>query len=214
MAQQVADPHLPTDAPDMPRRVGELVGPTSLNISGTLLEVVVGNLIEAQVEGVVNAANGALQMGGGVAGAIRRQDVDGRVDADCQKINKEYGQLEEGAAAITRGWKGGPKWVIHAVGPVYRAAHHEACVKRLYSAYWAALSLAVEWGVKSVAFPFVSAGIFGFTADKGSAHIALTAVQDFLVAHPGELERVQFVSLPRDADIRNAFLGAIREAYR
>lgn len=131
-------------------------------------------IISTDCEAVVNAANDHLAMGGGVCGVIFSAAGASELTRACDKI----GFCKTGDAVITPGFKLKAKYIIHAVGPVYiDGKHNEA--KLLYSAYESSLKVAKENGVKSIAFPLISAGIFGYTK-KEAWEIALRACKDFL----------------------------------
>lgn len=131
-------------------------------------------IISTDCEAVVNAANSHLAMGGGVCGVIFSVAGVNELSDACDKI----GHCDVGDAKITPGFKLKAKYIIHAVGPVYiDGKHNEA--KLLYSAYESSLKVAKENGVKSIAFPLISAGIFGYPK-KEAWEIALRACKDFL----------------------------------
>lgn len=152
------------------------------------VEVVIGDIVKQNdVDAIVCAANSSLQLGGGVAGAIRRADP--QVQAACDAI----GPIHTGEAVMTETPTLGK--VIHAVGPVWDGKEH--CKKELYQAYWSALTVAKEHGVKRIASPFLSAGIFGFPVEAGVATIPLKVIKDF---EPFEL--IRFVCLEENAVYR------------
>lgn len=131
-------------------------------------------ILNTDCEAVVNAANDHLAMGGGVCGVIFSVAGVNELSDACDKI----GHCDVGDAKITPGFKLKAKYIIHAVGPVYiDGKHNEA--KLLYSAYESSLKVAKENGVKSIAFPLISAGIFGYPK-KEAWEIALRACKDFL----------------------------------
>lgn len=158
------------------------------------IEAKIGDLVEQDLDAIVNASNASLQLGGGVAGAIRRKDP--AVQAACNEI----GPIQTGGAAITDTPTLGK--VIHAVGPIWDGKEH--CIKELYQAYWSALTLAQEHGIKRIAFPFLSAGIFGFPVKEGAATIPLRAVQDY--SHTFDL--IRFVALEKN-DVYKKFRSLI-----
>lgn len=142
------------------------------------LEIVRGDITRLAVDAVVNAANEALAPGGGVCGAIHAAAGPG-LAAECASL----GGCPTGDARITGGHALPARHVIHAVGPVWRggrAGEDEA----LASCYRRALDLAAAAGARSLAFPAISTGIFGFPLDRAT-RIALREVRAGLARHPG-----------------------------
>ncbi len=129
-----------------------------------------------RVDAVVNAANTALQMGGGVCGAIFRAAGAEKLQKACDAV----APIETGQAVITPGFDLPAKYVIHAAGPVYDPRHLEQSEKLLRSAYWESLKLAVKHGCESVAFPLISSGIYGYPKE-GALRTATGAIRDFLI---------------------------------
>lgn len=143
-----------------------------------------GDITRLAVDAIVNAANSSLLGGGGVDGAIH--DAAGpELLKECQGL----GGCPTGEARITRGYRLRARYVIHAVGPVWRGggAGEDAL---LASCYRNALRLAVEHEIRSIAFPAISTGIYRFPGDR-AARIATREVAGFLAQH-AELERVVF----------------------
>jgi O-acetyl-ADP-ribose deacetylase len=165
------------------------------------LELVRGDITVQATEAVVNAANSRLAGGGGVDGAIHRAGGPLIVEA-CRKI----GSCSTGKAVITPGGMLKARYVIHAVGPVWRGGEHGE-EKLLASAYRESLSLVSEHGLKTVAFPSISTGAYGYPVENAS-RIALSTTIDCLKDHP-EIELVRFV-LFSDADLR-VYQSALRE---
>jgi O-acetyl-ADP-ribose deacetylase (regulator of RNase III) len=155
-------------------------------VGSTSLELVQGDITVQDVDAIVNAANDALAPGGGVCGAIYR--VGGAIIFDeCSK----YNGCPTGEARITGGGNLKARHVIHAVGPIYGGgARGEA--ELLASAYRSSLQLAVENSVKSIAFPALSAGIYGYPLHE-AAQIALSTTIEYLREHPNALDLVRFV---------------------
>ena len=131
-------------------------------------------IINTDCEAVVNAANNHLAMGGGVCGIIFSAAGASELTRACDKI----GYCKTGEAVITPGFNLKFKYIIHAVGPIYKDGKHEED-KLLYNAYSNSLKVAKENGVRSIAFPLISAGIFGYPK-KEAWEIALKACKDFL----------------------------------
>jgi O-acetyl-ADP-ribose deacetylase (regulator of RNase III) len=153
-----------------------------VKINKSVLELIQGDITDQTTDAIVNAANSALQMGGGVAGAIRRRGGPA-IQEECNRI----GGTHVGGAVITTGGKLAAKHVIHAVGPRHREEHADA---KLKDATLNALLLADKNRLKSIAFPAISTGIFGFPKDR-CATIMLSTTIAYLEG-PTKLERVVF----------------------
>lgn len=136
------------------------------------LELVQGDIVEQDVDAIVNAANSSLLGGGGVDGAIHRA-AGPELLAECRTL----GGCPTGEARITRGYRLRARYVIHTVGPVYHGRPQDAAL--LASAYRSSLVLAAAHGLRSVAFPSISTGAYGYPLAE-AAPIALGAVQAFL----------------------------------
>ena len=149
----------------------------------TAIGIVVADITTLDVDAIVNAANSALAPGGGVCGAIHR-GAGPELAADCAKI----GHCPTGEARITKAYRLPARYVIHAVGPVWRGGR-EGEDKDLANCYLASLSLAWEYGLKSIAFPAISTGIYGFPPDR-AARIAMKSVQAFVTEAPKALDRI------------------------
>ena len=163
----------------------------SSKIGASTLEIVEGDITKQDTEAIVNAANTSLLGGGGVDGAIHRAGGP-QILEECRKI----GGCPTGEARITTGGLLPAKCVIHTVGPVYRDGKHgEAGL--LANAYRNSLRLATERGIKTVAFPSISTGAYGYPLAE-AARIAITTTLDYLKAHP-EFALVRFVLFGRAA---------------
>lgn len=147
-------------------------------------EIIQGDITRLQVDVIVNAANKSLLGGGGVDGAIHRAAGPGLVE-ECRKLNG----CETGNAKITGGHNLPASFVIHAVGPVWQGGKKRE-ENLLSSCYKKSLEIAVEKHLKSIAFPNISTGIYGFPKEK-AAGIAISTVTSFLNQHP-EIEKVIF----------------------
>lgn len=170
-----------------------------LEINGRSLELLQGDITELDTDGIVNAANAQLILGGGVAGAIRTKGGPS-IQEECNKV----GPIQVGQAAITGAGRLKAKYVIHAVGPRMGEGNED---QKLLSATLSALRLADQHGLKSIAFPAISTGIFGFPVER-CARIMLGAVMDYLRGDTG-LDRVVFCLFGQDS--YNAFQAALRE---
>jgi len=156
-----------------------------VKVNGSTLELVQGDITQQDTEAIVNAANPSLLGGGGVDGAIHRAAGPELLE-ECRRL----GGCETGDAKITKGYRLKAKYVIHAVGPIYRKEGSRA-PGLLASAYRRSLEVALENGIRSVAFPSISTGAYGYPLEE-AAPIALKTVIEFLKAHP-EIELVRFV---------------------
>ncbi len=148
-----------------------------------------GDLTKIAVDAIVNAANSSLLGGGGVDGAIHRAGGPAILQ-DCQAIRARQGGCKTGEAVITTGGNLPARHVIHTVGPVWGDGKREESVL-LANCYRNSLRLALENGVKTVAFPSISTGIFGYPIEL-AAPLAIETVRDFCAQH-AEIEEVTFV---------------------
>ena len=137
-------------------------------INKTILELTQGDITDLETDAIVNAANTALQLGGGVAGAIRRKGGP-KIQEECNKI----GGTHVGGAVITTGGNLKAKYVIHAVGPRHGEEHED---EKLKDATLNSLILADKNNLKSIAFPAISTGIFGFPKDQCATIMLSTTI--------------------------------------
>jgi len=156
-----------------------------IRINKATLELVQGDITQQGTDAIVNAANPTLLGGGGVDGAIHRA-AGPQLLAECRTL----GGCETGDAKITKGYCLKARHVIHTVGPVYRRDGARA-PELLASAYRRSLEVASEHLLKSIAFPSISTGAYGYPLNK-AAPIALKTVADYLKKHP-DIELVRFV---------------------
>jgi O-acetyl-ADP-ribose deacetylase (regulator of RNase III) len=153
-----------------------------VKINNTILELTQGDITDQTTDAIVNAANAALQMGGGVAGAIRRRGGP-KIQEECNRI----GGTHVGGAVITTGGNLAAKYVIHAVGPRHGEEHEDT---KLKDATLNSLILADQNHLKSIAFPAISTGVFGFPKDR-CATIMLSTTVAYLEG-PTKLEKVVY----------------------
>jgi len=159
-------------------------------VGASVLEVAQGDITREQTDAIVNAANTTLLGGGGVDGAIHRAGGPAILEA-CRGL----GGCATGDAKITTGGRLPARYVIHTVGPVYRDGKHGE-PELLARCHRRSLELALEHGVRSVAFPAISCGVYGYPVSE-AARIALKTTGDFIEAHP-DIERVRFVLFTQD----------------
>ncbi len=156
-----------------------------VKIMDATLALVEGDITREETDAIVNAANARLAGGGGVDGAIHRAGGPSIME-ECRKI----GGCPTGQAVITTGGNLKAKYVIHTVGPVYQGGNKgEAAL--LKSAHLESLKLASAKKLKSIAFPAISTGVYGYPVNE-AAHIALKTVIDYLKEH-SDIELVRFV---------------------
>ncbi len=148
-----------------------------------------GDITKFEVDAIVNAANPGLMGGGGVDGAIHRT-AGPILDEECKQIILKIGALETGNAVATSGGNLRCRYVIHTVGPVWQGGNLNE-PRLLEKAYFNSLALAKKLGLKSIAFPNISTGIYGFPK-RLAASIATETVYNFLFHNP-EIQTVIFV---------------------
>jgi O-acetyl-ADP-ribose deacetylase (regulator of RNase III) len=160
------------------------------------IEVISGDITRLAVDGIVNAANPTLLGGGGVDGAIHRAAGPGLL-AECVLL----GGCKTGGAKITKGHRLLARHVIHTVGPVWRGGTHGEA-ESLAGCYRNSLAIAEKNGLKTIAFPAISTGIYGYPVREATA-IAVRETRDFLASHALP-EKVTFV----------CFGAEVLDAYR
>lgn len=159
------------------------------NVGKGVLELIDGDITEMDTDAIVNAANAQLVLGGGVAGAIRRKGGP-EIQAECNKIGGTF----VGGAVITTAGKLKTKYVIHAVGPRMGEGSED---RKLKNATLNSLKVADQNNLKSISFPAISAGIFGFPIER-CAKIMLETTMSYLEGQTG-LERIVFCLFGRDS---------------
>lgn len=169
-----------------------------VRVNNATIEVVDGDITKETTDAIVNAANQSLLGGGGVDGAIHRAGGPAILE-ECKKL----GGCDTGDAKMTTGGDLPARFVIHAVGPVYGGRETDA--KLLESCYYKSMGLAQEQGLKSISFPAISCGVYGYPVEEAAA-IAVRAVADFLREHEG-IKLVRFVLFT--AEVRERFEAAL-----
>lgn len=168
------------------------------------MELLQGDITRLAVDAIVNAANSSLLGGGGVDGAIHRAAGPGLLD-ECRLL----GGCKTGEARITKGYRLPARYVIHTVGPVWRGGEHGE-PELLAACYRESLALAVEHRIRTIAFPAISCGIYGYPPYL-AAKVATGETARFLEAEPA-IEKVLFVSFSRE--VFDAYRQSLRELVR
>ena len=148
------------------------------------IEIFRGDITKLEVDAIVNAANTTLLGGGGVDGAIHRA-AGPELLAECRTL----GGCQPGEAKITRGYHLPARFVIHTVGPIWRGGKHDEA-QRLADCYRNSLKLAVENEIKTIAFPAISCGAYGYPIED-AAQITFKTTRNFLAAND-EIQKVIF----------------------
>lgn len=164
------------------------------------IKIIKGDITTLEVDAIVNAANRSLLGGGGVDGAIHRA-AGPELLAECRGL----GGCETGQAKITQGYRLPARYVIHTVGPVWQGGESGE-PEQLASCYRSSLRLAVEHGVRRIAFPAISCGVYGYPVEA-AALIAVREIRDFL-ATDDHIDLVYLVSF--NDEIQSAYERAIQ----
>lgn len=181
-----------------------------IHINGTTVKLIRGNITEQDTDAIVNAANSSLMGGGGVDGAIHRAGGQ-EIREDCIKIRKDKWPegLPPGESVITRGGKLRAKFVIHTVGPVWRGGNSNES-ETLRSCYVKSLNLADRHRIKSVSFPSISTGAYGYPVEL-AAEVALQAIKDYILLKSGNVTEIRLV-LFSSSDLR-LYSGAAEKIF-
>ena len=162
---------------------------TEAQFGGTRLTLVEGDITHQDTDAIVNAANTRLMGGSGVDGAIHRAGGPS-IMQECKAYIREHGSLPVGEAMMTTGGNLHARYVIHTVGPFWQGGEHGEAEK-LANAYRNSLQLALDNGLKTVAFPSISTGVYRYPTDQ-AAQVALGAIREFCETNPG-LDEVRMV---------------------
>ena len=166
------------------------------------IEVIRGDITQQRVDAIVNASNPSLLPGTGVCGAIHRA-AGHRLGFDCAKL----GGCPRGEAKVTPGHRLFAQYVIHTVGPVWNGGNEKE-PEVLASAYANSLKVASERGVRTVAFPSISTGVYGYPVDKAS-RVAVRTIKGYLEKEPN-IQKVVIVCFTDDDEAE--YKQALREA--
>ena len=159
------------------------------------IQVIYGDITRQKVDAIVNAANESLLGGGGVDGAIHSA-AGKKLELACKYIHDERGGCKTGSAVITTGGNLPAKFVIHAVGPIWRGGMYQES-DLLFRAYLNSLRLASENKIKIIAFPNISTGIYNFPK-KQASKIAVSTVVDFLNNNKTSIKKIIFVCFDQE----------------
>ena len=169
-----------------------------VKVGNSLLSLVQGDITQQDTEAIVNAANSGLLGGGGVDGAIHRAGGP-TILQECKAIRAKQGQCPTGEAVLTTGGNLKARFVVHAVGPVWQGGMSDEDAL-LRNAYWNSLRLAVENNIRTIAFPSISTGVYGFPIERAS-RIAFETVKMFVQKYQS-IQEVRFIVFSRnDFDI-------------
>ncbi len=155
-------------------------------MGSTEIRIVLGDITELAVDGIVNAANSELRGGGGVDGAIHRAGGPS-ILLECRQI---AGGCPTGSAVATTAGQLNAQRVLHTVGPIWQGGD-QGEPEQLASAYRSSLELAAELGLRSLAFPSISTGVYGYPTER-AAPTAVKTILSYIEAHPKAFDRIIF----------------------
>ena len=171
----------------------------------TTVTRIIGDITAFEGDAIVNAANSELQGGGGVDGAIHAAGGPS-ILVECRRIRDEHGPLGVGQVAVTGGGDLTAHHLLHTVGPIWSEHDPEEAAGLLADCYRNSLDVAAGLGCRSIAFPNISTGVYGYP--KGlAAEVAVETVAAWAAEHPGTLERIVFVCFDQaNADLYEVLL--------
>ncbi|NLK61817.1 MAG: macro domain-containing protein [Fusobacteria bacterium] len=137
--------------------------------------IIKGDLINMEVDAIVNSANTELLVGGGVCGSIFRDAGKELLGEECKKL----APINTGEAVLTPGFNLRAKYIIHTVGPIYDENKKEDCENKLRKSYYNSMQLAVNYSCKTIAFPLISSGIYGYPKTEAFL-IAKSEIEEFV----------------------------------
>ncbi|HEX4168772.1 MAG TPA: O-acetyl-ADP-ribose deacetylase [Bryobacteraceae bacterium] len=180
----------------------------SIQLGLSHLQLLKADITQIKVDAIVNAANSALAGGGGVDGAIHRAGGP-EIMRELDSLREKQGGCPTGSAVVTGAGKLPAKYIFHAVGPLYRGGQHEER-KLLTSCYLTCLNLAVQFDVKTMSFPSISTGIYGYPIEE-AAEVAVRAIAEWLQDHAGPLHTVKLIQFSEgDHEVYRRHAQALR----
>lgn len=180
-----------------------------LQVGHSQIQLLKGDVTAIAVDAIANAANAQLAGGGGVDGAIHRAGGPG-IMAELDAIRSRIGRCQTGSAVVTGAGRLPAKYVFHAVGPIYQDGRHGEA-EALQSCYSTCLQLAVEYGAKTISFPSISTGVYGYPIEE-AAEIAIRTAADWLREHSGAVRIVKLVQFSdKDHEIYKRHAQKLRD---
>lgn len=177
-----------------------------VTLNNTRLVLLRGDITKQETGAIVNAANSALAGGGGVDGAIHRAGGP-KIMEECRAIRERQGGCPTGTAVITSGGNLPARYVIHTVGPIWRGGRANEA-ELLRSCYHSSLRLAADHGIKTIAFPSISTGVYGYPVEAAAA-VAVQAIVDYIASESGFAEIRLVLFSDRDYDTYARALAAV-----